>query len=56
MECVTKTDGEDINVGDIRIGPGHRLGGKAVLSDGISIADGMSVSISADLAYDDSGA
>jgi len=52
MECVTKTDGEDANVGDIRIGRGHRLSGKVVLSDGISIADGMRVSIRADPAFD----
>ena len=40
------------NIGDIQINPGHRLGGKVVLSDGKSIADGMRVSISADRAWD----
>jgi hypothetical protein len=52
IECVTKTDGEDLNIGDIQINPGHRLRGKVVLSDGKSIADGMRVSISADRAWD----
>ena len=52
MECVTKMDGEDVNVGDIKIKPGNRLRGKVVLSDGQSIADGMRVSIAGDRAFD----
>lgn len=52
VECATKTDNEDVNVGDIHITPGFRLRGKVVLSDGKSIADGMRVFISADTTRD----
>lgn len=52
VECVTKTDNEDVNVGDTHITPGFRLRGKVVLSDGKSIADGMRVFISADTTQD----
>ncbi len=52
MECATKIDGEDVNVGDIEINPGFRLRGKVTLSDGIPIPEGMRVTISADRAWD----
>ena len=47
VECATARDSEVINVGDIRIYPGHRLRGRVTLSDGATVADGMRVTISA---------
>jgi hypothetical protein len=41
----TTRDGEEVNVGDIQIGPGHRLGGKVTLSDGASMKEGMHVTL-----------
>ncbi len=52
LECATKRDEEDVNVGDIEIRPGYRLRGKVVLSDGKAIAPGMSVILSSARAFD----
>ncbi len=52
IECATKKDGEDVNIGDILIKPGYRLRGTVVLSDGKPIGEGMRVTISADKASD----
>ena len=45
LEIATKTDSEDVNVGDLQIQPGVSLRGKVVLSDGKEIAPGMRVTI-----------
>lgn len=52
IECATKKDGEDVNVGDILIKPGYRLRGIVALSDGKPIGETMRVTISADKATD----
>jgi hypothetical protein len=48
LECVTKDDGEDVNLGDIPVNPALRLRGKVFLSDGKPIADGMRITIGPD--------
>ena len=53
VKCTTTRDGEEVNVGDIQIIPGHRLRGRITLSDGAALVDGMRVTISADHAWDD---
>ena len=53
VKCTTTRDGEEVNVGDIQIIPGHRLRGRITLSDGAALVDGMRVTISADRAWDD---
>jgi Carboxypeptidase regulatory-like domain len=52
VECTTKKDGEEVDLGDIAIQPGHRVHGKVVLNDGASVAGGMRVGISSDKAWD----
>ena len=52
VECDTKADNQDVNIGDIQIKPGRRLRGKIILSDGKPIAGGMRVFIAADRAFD----
>jgi protocatechuate 3,4-dioxygenase beta subunit len=52
IECATKIDGEDVDVGDIQVQPGYRLRGKVVLSDGKPIAPGMNVILSSVKAFD----
>ncbi len=52
MECRTGKDGEEADLGDIAIQPGHRVRGKVTLSDGAAIASGMRVSIGAEKAWD----
>jgi hypothetical protein len=52
VECATARDGEEVDVGDIQIHPGHRLRGRVTLSDGAAMADGMRVTISAYRAWD----
>jgi hypothetical protein len=39
VECSTKADNEDINLGDLQILPAHRLQGKVVLNDGDAIPE-----------------
>ena len=43
LETATKDDGQEIDVGDIRIQPGHRLRGTVLLSDGKTIPPGTRV-------------
>jgi hypothetical protein len=52
VECATKRDGEEVNVGDIQIQPGHHLRGKVTLSDHALMAEGMRVTISATRGFD----
>jgi protocatechuate 3,4-dioxygenase beta subunit len=52
IECSTKRDGEDVDVGEILIKPGYRLRGIVVLSDGKPIGKSMRVTIGADKAAD----
>jgi protocatechuate 3,4-dioxygenase beta subunit len=46
VSCRTSHDDEIVDVGDIRIQPGHRIRGRVVLTDRKSIADGMRMNIS----------
>lgn len=52
VECSTKRDGEKVDVGDLRIGRGHRLAGRVVLRDGSRIPLDMRIMISAERAWD----
>jgi hypothetical protein len=52
VECKTSGDGDDVNAGDIRIHPGHRLRGQVSLSDGAPIANNMRISIETDRIWD----
>ena len=46
LETATKDDGQEVDVGDIRIHPGHRLRGTVALSDGRPVPEGTRVFIS----------
>ena len=48
IECATKRDDEEVDVGDIQVKPGHRLRGKVVLSDGKPVPEGMRIIIASD--------
>jgi protocatechuate 3,4-dioxygenase beta subunit len=52
VECATKRDGEEIDLGDLSIAPALRLRGKVVLSDGEPIPAGMRITITSDRAFD----
>ncbi len=52
LECRSGKDGEETDLGDIAIQPGHRVRGKVTLSDGALLSGGMRVSLSADQAWD----
>jgi protocatechuate 3,4-dioxygenase beta subunit len=52
VECTTKRDGEEIDLGDLSIAPALRLRGKVVLSDGKAIPAGMRITITSDRAFD----
>jgi hypothetical protein len=48
----TKDDGQEVDVGDIRLTAAHMLKGRVVLSDGKPIPPGMRVTVGADQAWD----
>jgi hypothetical protein len=52
VSCRTSRDGEIVEVGDIRVMPGHRIRGRVILSDGKSIADGMRMTVGSTEAWD----
>ena len=52
VECATKKDGEEIDLGDLAIAPALHLRGKVVLSDGNPIPAGMRVTVASDRAFD----
>src|SRR5260370_41086112 len=52
VECATKRDGEEIDLGELSITPALPLGGKVVLSDGKPIPVGMRITISSARAFD----
>ncbi len=56
VQCETKDDGEEVNLGDIEVKPGHTLRGQVVLADGKPIAPNMRVLISAEQAWDSQSA
>jgi uncharacterized GH25 family protein len=45
VECATKRDKDEVDVGDIQIQRGYSLRGKVTLSDGAAMAEGMRVTI-----------
>jgi hypothetical protein len=51
VSCHT-IDGDDIDVGDISVMPGHRVRGRVILTDGKRIADGMQIRIDSEEAWD----
>jgi hypothetical protein len=52
VKCVTKDDGEEIDLGDIPVHAAHRLRGRVVLSEGGQIASGTRVILSSTQAWD----
>lgn len=52
LVIATSRDNQEVNVGDIEIKHGYRLGGRVTLSDGKQIADGMRVFIESDVTRD----
>ncbi len=52
VECATKQDGEEIDLGDLSITPALRLRGKVVLSDRKPVPAGMRILITPDRAFD----
>jgi len=48
VECATKSDGQDLNLGDISVRPAYKLRGKVVLSDGKPIPPDMRVILFSD--------
>ena len=52
LECATKGDGDEVNIGDLPVGPGRRLRGRVILADGKPVAKGMRVTIGSDSAFD----
>jgi uncharacterized GH25 family protein len=51
-EVTTGKDGETLNVGDLTVGPAHRLAGKAVLSDGKSVPPKTRLMVNREKAWD----
>jgi Carboxypeptidase regulatory-like domain/Dioxygenase len=52
IECTTKSDGEEVDVGDLSIMPAFYLRGRVVLSDGKPVPAGMRVTVGSDRAFD----
>jgi hypothetical protein len=52
IECATKDDGQEVNVGDILVKPAYALRGKVVLTDGKPIPPDMHVNLFLDNARD----
>jgi hypothetical protein len=52
VECATKSDQQEVNIGDIQIQPGHHVRGKVTLSDGSALPDGMRITINATKGFD----
>jgi hypothetical protein len=52
IKCVTKDDGQDIDLGDIPVHAAHTIRGKVVLSDGSPIPPGNRVILSSSQAWD----
>jgi protocatechuate 3,4-dioxygenase beta subunit len=52
VECATKRDAEEIDLGDLSIAPALHLRGKVVLSDGKPVSAGMRITITSDRAFD----
>src|SRR5260370_29463511 len=48
VECATRRDGEEIDLGDLSIAPALHLSGKAVLSDGKTVSAGMRITMHSD--------
>ena len=56
IECETKDDGQEVNVGDIQVKPALTLRGRVLLSDGKPIPPDMRVNLFADRAWDSQSA
>jgi hypothetical protein len=52
IECETKDDGQEVDVGDIELKPSLTLRGRVVLSDGKEIPPEMHINLNADRAWD----
>lgn len=52
IECETKDDGQEVDIGDIQVRPAYTVRGRVVLSDGKEIPPDMRITLSADRAWD----
>ena len=52
IEFTTKSDGEELDVGDVSLVPAFQLRGRVVLSDGKPMPAGMRVTIGSERAFD----
>jgi hypothetical protein len=52
VTCATRSEQQEVNVGDIQIQPGHHVHGKVTLSDGAAIAGGMRITVDATKGFD----
>jgi hypothetical protein len=52
IECSTKSDGEEVDVGALSISPTLHLRGRVILSDGHAMPAGMRITIGSDRAFD----
>jgi hypothetical protein len=52
VECATKDDGQEVNVGDVAVRPAFTFRGRIVLSDGKPIPPGMHVNLISDRLQD----
>ena len=52
VECETKDDGQEVDIGDIQLKPAYTLRGRVVLTDGKEIPPDMHVNLGADRAWD----
>jgi hypothetical protein len=50
-EARTSNEGEELNIGDIVIGPGHRISGTVALSDGRKLPEGTRVFVTPECAF-----
>jgi len=52
VECATKRDRDEVDIGDIQIQPGNTLRGIVTLSDGAAMAGGMQLSINSNPGFE----
>jgi hypothetical protein len=45
LECATRREGDEIDLGNIEVKPGHHRRGTVRLSDGVSVRSGMRITI-----------
>jgi hypothetical protein len=56
FECATKKEGEDLDIGDVRVAPASRVRGKVILDDGKPVPAGLRIILNADPGFDSQSA